>query len=95
MSARPDSCLPRLGGPPKAALGEIQMDEYGNGQLHRMHAELFRTTMRSLGLDTGYGAHMDAVPALTLATNNAMSLFGLHRRLREALLRTARRAGPR
>lgn len=78
--------LPRLGGPPKAALVEIQMDEYGNGQLHRMHAELFRTTMSSLGLDTRYGAHLDAVPAVTLATNNAMSLFGLHRRLRGALL---------
>ncbi len=29
---------------------------------------------------------MDAVPAITLATNNMMSLFGLHRRLRGALL---------
>ena len=78
--------LPRLDGPPKAALVEIQMDEYGNGHLHRMHAELFRTTMGSLGLDTRYGAHLNAVPAITLATNNAMSLFGLHRRLRGALL---------
>ncbi|KAB1916398.1 iron-containing redox enzyme family protein [Micromonospora sp. AMSO31t] len=78
--------LPRLGGPPKAALVEIQMDEYGNGRLHRMHAELFRTTMSRLGLDTRYGAHLNAAPAITLATNNAMSLFGLHRRLRGALL---------
>ncbi|KKK05854.1 iron-containing redox enzyme family protein [Micromonospora sp. HK10] len=78
--------LPRLGGPAKAALVEIQMDEYGNGRLDRMHAELFRTTMASLGLDTGYGAHLDRVPAVTLATNNLMSLFGLHRRLRGALL---------
>ncbi|SCF28116.1 iron-containing redox enzyme family protein [Micromonospora mirobrigensis] len=78
--------LPRLGGPAKAALVEIQMDEYGNGQLHRMHAELFRTTMGRLGLDTRYGAHLDAVPAITLAGNNAMSLFGLHRRWRGALL---------
>ena len=37
-------------------------------------------------MDTGYGAHLDVVPAVTLATNNLMSLFGLHRRLRGALL---------
>ncbi|QLQ35536.1 iron-containing redox enzyme family protein [Micromonospora robiginosa] len=78
--------LPRLGGPAKAALVEIQMDEYGNGRLDRMHAELFRTTMDRLGLDTGYAAHLDRVPAVTLAVNNLMSLFGLHRRLRGALL---------
>ncbi|MET8308832.1 iron-containing redox enzyme family protein [Micromonospora sp. NPDC005173] len=78
--------LPRLGGPAKAALVEIQTDEYGNGQLNRMHAELFRRTLDRLGMDTGYGAHLDAVPAVTLATNNLMSLFGLHRRLRGALL---------
>ncbi|WP_174530940.1 iron-containing redox enzyme family protein, partial [Micromonospora maritima] len=78
--------LPRLGGPAKAALVEIQMDEYGNGRLDRMHAELFRTTMDRLDLDTDYGAHLDRVPAVTLATNNLMSLFGLHRRLRGALL---------
>ncbi|MBM7494882.1 hypothetical protein JOD64_006104 [Micromonospora luteifusca] len=78
--------LPRLGGPAKAALVEIQTDEYGNGRLNRMHAELFRCTLERLGLDITYGAHLDAVPAVTLATNNLMSLFGLHRRLRGALL---------
>ncbi|WP_327036269.1 iron-containing redox enzyme family protein [Micromonospora ureilytica] len=78
--------LPRLGGPAKAALVEIQTDEYGNGRLDRMHAELFRRTLDRLGLDTGYGAHVDVAPAVTLATNNLMSLFGLHRRLRGALL---------
>ncbi|MET8092746.1 iron-containing redox enzyme family protein [Micromonospora sp. NPDC005220] len=78
--------LPRLGGPAKAALVEIQTDEYGNGRLDRMHAELFRRTLDRLGLDTSYGAHIDVAPAVTLATNNLMSLFGLHRRLRGALL---------
>ncbi|MEU1753940.1 iron-containing redox enzyme family protein [Micromonospora matsumotoense] len=78
--------LPRLGGPAKAALVEIQMDEYGNGRCDRMHAELFRMTMGRLGLDTDYAAHLDRVPAITLATNNLISLFGLHRRLRGALL---------
>ncbi|MGC1211488.1 MAG: iron-containing redox enzyme family protein, partial [Micromonospora sp.] len=78
--------LPRLGGPAKAALVQIQMDEYGNGRLDRMHAELFRVAMDRLGLDTGYAAHLDRVPAVTLATNNLISLLGLHRRLRGALL---------
>ncbi|WKU06023.1 iron-containing redox enzyme family protein [Micromonospora sp. HUAS LYJ1] len=78
--------LPRLGGPAKAALVEIQMDEYGNGRCDLMHAELFRVTMGRLGLDTDYAAHLDRVPAVTLAVNNLISLFGLHRRLRGALL---------
>ena len=78
--------IPRLDGRAKAALIEIQIDEYGGGHLSRMHSELFRTTMDRLGLDTTYGAYVDAVPAITLATNNMMSLFGLHRRLRGALL---------
>jgi hypothetical protein len=78
--------LPRLDGRAKAALVEIQADEYGGGRAHRMHAELFRATMAALELDTAYGAYVDAVPAVTLATTNLMSLFGLHRRLRGALL---------
>jgi hypothetical protein len=51
-----------------------------------MHAELFRTLMAGLGLDPTYGAHVDAVPAVTLATGNVISMFGLNRRLRGALL---------
>jgi hypothetical protein len=78
--------IPRLSGRAKAALVEIQMDEYGGGRADRMHQELFRRTMEGLGLDTTYGAYVDDVPALTLATNNLMSLFGLHRRWRGALL---------
>ncbi|MFC4585277.1 iron-containing redox enzyme family protein [Sphaerisporangium corydalis] len=78
--------IPRLSGPAKAALVEIQSEEYGCGRAERMHAELFRATMRGLGLDDAYGAHLDRVPAVTLAVNNVMSLFGLHRRLRGALL---------
>ncbi|WBB81175.1 iron-containing redox enzyme family protein [Micromonospora sp. WMMD882] len=78
--------IPRLGGPAKAALVEIQMDEYGGGRPEWVHAELFRRTMDRLDLDSGYGAHVDAVPAVTLATGNLISLFGLHRRLRGALV---------
>jgi hypothetical protein len=78
--------IPRLGGKAKAALIEIQIDEYGGGAVQRMHQEMFRTTMSALGLDTTYGAYVDVVPAVTLANNNLMSLFGLHRRWRGALL---------
>ncbi|WP_259406817.1 iron-containing redox enzyme family protein [Microbispora sp. H10885] len=78
--------IPRLLGRSKAALVEIQADEYGGGVPERMHAEMFRATMRALGLDDSYGAYLDSVPGATLAVSNVMSLFGLHRRHRGALL---------
>ncbi|GIF98917.1 iron-containing redox enzyme family protein [Catellatospora citrea] len=77
--------IPRLTGRAKAALIEIQIDEYGSGRLARMHAELFRTTMGCLGLNTEYGAYLDRLPAVTLAVTNMLSMFALHRRLRAAL----------
>lgn len=77
--------IPRLSGRAKAALVEIQADEYGGGRRERMHSELFRATMRGLGLDDAYGAYLDRVPGITLAVSNLMSLFGLHRRRRGAL----------
>ena len=76
--------LPRLSGAAKAALVEIQSDEYGDGVEKDMHAELFALTMRELGLDDGYGAYLDAIPAATLATVNCASFFSLHRRWRGA-----------
>jgi heme oxygenase-like protein len=78
--------IPRLAGRAKAALVEIQQDEYGGGVPERMHQELFRATMQWCGLDSTYGAHVATAGALTLAANNLMSLFGLHRRWRGALL---------
>ncbi|MEC3976408.1 iron-containing redox enzyme family protein [Amycolatopsis sp. H20-H5] len=72
--------IPRLSGRAKAALIEIQADEYGHGRLERMHSELFRATMRSLGLDSSYGHFVGQVPAVTLAVSNLMSFFGLNRR---------------
>ncbi|RYV50849.1 iron-containing redox enzyme family protein [Pengzhenrongella frigida] len=77
--------IPRLAGAPKAALVEIQADEYGGGDPERMHSTLFGRTMRGLGLDDTYGAYVDLAPALTLASVNMMSMFGLHRRLRGAI----------
>jgi hypothetical protein len=78
--------IPRLSGAPKAALIEIQADEYGGGRPARMHARLFADAMEALGLDSRYGAYLEQVPAATLATVNLMSLCGLHRRLRGALV---------
>lgn len=78
--------LPRLAGRPKAALVEVQADEYGGGRADRIHAELFARSMDALGLDSTYGAYLDRIPAPTLATVNLMSLFGLHRRLRGAIV---------
>jgi hypothetical protein len=78
--------IPRLFGPPKAALIEIQIDEYGRGRPEWVHAELFARAMRALGLDPTYGAYLELIPGVTLATVNLMSLFGLHRRLRGAIV---------
>ena len=78
--------IPRLDGAAKAALVEIEADEYGGGRRERMHSELFRTTMRWLGLDDSYGYYVPEVPAVTLAVSNVMSLFAVHRRWTGALL---------
>lgn len=78
--------VPRLGGAPKAALVEIQADEYGGGDPALVHAELFAQMMRNLGLDDTYGAYVDSVGAPTLASMTMMSMFGLHRRLRGAIV---------
>jgi hypothetical protein len=75
-----------LTGTPKAALVEIQSDEYGGGHADRMHASLFARSMRAVGLDDTYGAYLSRLPGATLATVNLVSLFGLHRRWRGALV---------
>lgn len=78
--------IPRLSGRTKAAMVEIQADEYGGGSAARMHSELFAGLMRDLDLDSAYGALWDDAPAVAFSTVNTMSLFGLHRRWRGAAL---------
>lgn len=78
--------IPRLYGPPKAAMVEIQVDEYGSGDPGRVHAVLFARAMDALGLDSAYGAYLDEIPAHSLATVNLISAFGLNRSLRGALV---------
>ena len=76
--------IPRLQGAAKVALVEVQYDEYGAGRPERQHARLYARGMEACGLDPTYGAYVDRLPGTTLALANAMSLLGLHRRLRGA-----------
>ncbi|MGI8686345.1 MAG: iron-containing redox enzyme family protein [Acidimicrobiales bacterium] len=78
--------IPRLRGAAKSAMVTIQADEYGAGRPGRTHAELFGVTMSRLGLDPTPGAYIDVVPGVALATDNLASMFGLHRRLRAAVV---------
>lgn len=78
--------IPRLSPGPKAALVEVQADEYGGGSSERMHSVLFAKTMAGLGLDPEYGHYLDHWPAPTLAAVNLVTGFGLHRRRRGALV---------
>ncbi|EFL12895.1 iron-containing redox enzyme family protein, partial [Streptomyces sp. C] len=78
--------IPRLVGRAKAAMVAIEYDEFGAGRPERIHARLFADLMDDLGLDTAYGHYLEQAPAPVLATVNLMSLLGLHRALRGALV---------
>ncbi|MEO8694600.1 MAG: iron-containing redox enzyme family protein [Acidimicrobiales bacterium] len=78
--------LPRLEGRAKAAMVAIQFDEYGLGVQDAMHSALFADTLAALDLDASYGSYVEQLPGSTLATVNLVSMFGLHRRLRGALV---------
>ncbi|WP_031483044.1 iron-containing redox enzyme family protein [Streptomyces bicolor] len=78
--------LPRLHGRAKAAMVAVEFDEFGAGRADEIHAQLFADLMADLGLNTAYGHYVDAAHAEALATVNLMSLFGLHRALRGALV---------
>jgi hypothetical protein len=78
--------IPRLDGPAKTALLEVQADEYGGGRPERMHSRLFAKTMRALGLDDRENAYLHYAPGKTLATVNLMSATGLRRSRRGAIV---------
>ena len=78
--------IPRLQGEAKAALVSVEHDEYGAGRGDRMHSELFARMMRELDLSDAYGTYLDAAPAEVLAEVTLMSMFGLRRTLRGALV---------
>ncbi|MFJ7075443.1 iron-containing redox enzyme family protein [Streptomyces sp. NPDC098781] len=78
--------IPRLHGRAKAAMVAVEFDEFGGGRADEIHAQLFADLMADLGLETAYGHYVDAAPAEALATVNLMSLLGLHRARRAALI---------
>ena len=78
--------IPRLDGPAKTALLEVQADEYGGGRVERMHSRLFAKAMRALGLDDRENAYLAHAPGKTLATVNLMSATGLRRSRRGAIV---------
>ncbi|MEU4805043.1 iron-containing redox enzyme family protein [Actinosynnema sp. NPDC023587] len=78
--------IPRLTGRAKAALVAVEFDEYGGGRGDRMHSQLYARLLAGAGMETGYLHYLEHVPARMLATVNLMSLCGLHRELRGALV---------
>ncbi|MET7683368.1 iron-containing redox enzyme family protein [Streptomyces sp. NPDC005423] len=78
--------IPRLSGRAKAGMVAIEYDEFGAGRAENIHAQLFADLMTDLGLDTRYGHYLDVAPAPALAVVNMMTLFGLHRARRGALV---------
>ncbi|MFI9047222.1 iron-containing redox enzyme family protein [Streptomyces sp. NPDC053427] len=78
--------LPRLRGRAKAGMAAIEFDEFGAGRAEDVHAQLFADLMADLSLQTAYGYYLDLASAEILATVNLMSLLGLHRSLRGALI---------
>ncbi|WP_242910535.1 iron-containing redox enzyme family protein [Actinomadura terrae] len=78
--------VPRLRGQAKTALVAVEHDEFGGGRPEMIHQGLYADLLDDLGLDPSYGAYVDAAPAAMLATVNMMSLFGLRRSLRGALV---------
>lgn len=78
--------IPRLRGQAKASLVAVEFDEFGGGHGDRVHAQLYADLLAGAGLDPGYLHYLDDVGAPMLALVNMMSLFGLHRVHRGALV---------
>ncbi|MGW5728516.1 iron-containing redox enzyme family protein [Nocardia beijingensis] len=78
--------IPRLRGQAKASLVAVEFDEFGGGRGERVHAQLYADLLAGAGLNPDYLHYLDVVPAPMLALVNMMSLFGLHRSLRGALV---------
>jgi hypothetical protein len=71
----------------KQCLVRIQAGEYGADEPGRvMHSELFAQTMDELALDNRPNAYLPDLPASALAVSNVISMFGLNRRFRSALV---------
>jgi len=78
--------VPRVPTPTKAPLMELQYDEYGVGDPNRLHSHLWARSLEASGLHEDPSSYVDEAPAEILEQNNALSMFGLNRRLRGAAL---------
>ncbi|HEV2778710.1 MAG TPA: iron-containing redox enzyme family protein [Actinophytocola sp.] len=78
--------IPRLRGQAKASLVAVEFDEFGGGHGERMHSRLYADLLTGAGLSADYLSYLDEVPAPAIAIVNMMSLFGLHRALRGAMV---------
>lgn len=78
--------IPRLRGAAKAALVAVEFDEFGGGHAERMHSQLYADLLRASGLDDRYLQYFDDVPAPVIVVVNLMSMLGLHRSLRGAMV---------
>lgn len=78
--------IPRLQGQAKASLVAVEFDEFGGGRAENAHSQMFADLLAGAGLSAAYLHYADDVPAPALAIVNLMSMFGLHRRLRGALV---------
>jgi hypothetical protein len=78
--------VPRLPAVAKAPLVELQYDEYGVGDPSRLHAHLWERGIEASGLRSERAAYVDEAPLEILEQNNALSMFGMQRRLRGAAL---------
>jgi hypothetical protein len=63
-----------------------QTEEFELGAGESRQAQLFRTLLEDWGLNSRHGHYLDRVPGVTLLAGNIISLFGLHRRYRGALV---------
>lgn len=78
--------IPRLQGQAKASLVAVEFDEFGGGRGEQVHARLFADLMEATGLRPDYLHYLDDVPAPAINIVNLMSMLGLHRGLRGALV---------
>ncbi|BBZ09203.1 hypothetical protein MDOR_33720 [Mycolicibacterium doricum] len=78
--------IPRLTGQAKASFVAVEFDEFGGGRGPQLHQQLFSDLMVAADLDASYLGYINDVPAEALAAVNLMSMFGLHRALRGAVV---------
>ncbi len=78
--------IPRLRGQAKASLVAVEFDEFGGGRGERVHARLYADLMAAAGLNPDYLHYVNVIPAPMFALMDTISLFGLHRSLRGALV---------